>query len=159
MRLPALALSSLAVVLMLSGAALAHGGDPDDEADALKAAMTKPMIMRVSGKKAQLRILHVTKGCHVWSNGAKQAAGTKLVLRRGTRLTVVNQDLDAHQLIKLAGPAIKLGPKLGINGKVTVLFKKKGVYRLKSRRSEIAGMPKLNTIGVDNALAMVIVVK
>jgi len=159
MRFPALALSFLAVVLMLSGAALAHGGDPDDEADALKAAMAKPMIMRVSGKKAQLRILHVTKGCHVWSNGRKQAAGAKLILRRGTRLTVTNQDLDAHQLIKLTGPAVKLGPKMGINGKVTVLFKKKGVYRLKSRRTEIAGVPDLDTIGVDNTLAMVIVVK
>jgi hypothetical protein len=159
MKFLALVLFFAAAGLTLSGSALAHGGDPDDEAKALKASMAKPMVMRVSGKRARLDIIHVTKGCHVWAKGKRQAAGTKLVLRRGARLTVVNKDVDAHQLVKLAGPSVKLGPKMGINDQVTVLFKKNGVYRLKSRRTEIPGIPKVPTVGVDNALAMVIVVK
>ena len=159
MRSTTRVLTLAAAALIVPGSALAHGGDPHDEAKALKTAMAKPLVMRVSGKTAQLRIAHVTKGCHVWVRGSKQAAGAKLVLRRGARLTVVNQDLDAHRLVKLAGPSVKLGGKMGINGRVTVVFKKKGTYRLKSQRSDIAGIPKVDTIGVDHVLAMVIVVK
>ena len=48
---------------------------------------------------------------------------------------------------------------MGINEKVTVVFRKKGTYRLKTVRTEIEGIPKLDTIGVDNSLAMVVVVR
>jgi hypothetical protein len=153
------AVVGFAALLVLAAGAGAHGGDPADEAAALNASMKRPVVIRTTKSRVVLGIAHVTKGCHVWTFGKRSAPGAKLVVRRGARLTVVNRDVDRHRLAKLSGPAVSLGKAMGINERVTVVFRKKGTYRLKTIRTEIEGIPKLDTIGVDNALAMVVVVR
>lgn len=88
----------------------AHGGDPHDEAKAIAAAMKTPLVVRGT---TTVRIAHVVRGCHVWTNGKRQAAGLKVFLRRGQTLTVTNQDLDNHRLIRLSGPRWRWGRRCG----------------------------------------------
>lgn len=135
----------------------AHGDDPEDEAAAIAMALKKPLLVKGSAK---LTILHVQKGCHVWSRGkSKPVPGAKVILKRGQPLTIVNQDLDAHKLVRLKGPRIALGKKMKINDRVTLRFTKPGVYKLRTKKIEIPGQPKIGTTGVDNILALVVVVR
>jgi plastocyanin len=135
----------------------AHGDDPKDEGAAIARALKKPLVVKGS---ARLTILHVQKGCHVWSRGSsKPAPGAKVTLRRGQRITIVNQDLDAHKLLRLEGPRIALGKKLAFNDRVTLRFTKTGVYKLRTKKIEIPGGPKFSTTGVDYILALVVVVR
>ena len=133
----------------------AHGGNPHDEAKAMAAAMKKPVVVRGAAK---LTIIHVQRGCHVWSTGKRQAEGAKVFLRRGQTLTVLNQDLDVHRLVHLSGPKAALGPALMMNQRTTVRFTKAGVYRLRTQTSEMPGMPEMKTTGPDNLLPIVVVV-
>lgn len=134
----------------------AHGGDPHDEAKAIAAAMKNPLVIRGT---ATVRIAHVMRGCHVWTNGKRQAAGLKVHLRRGQTLTVTNQDLDNHRLIRLAGPKIALGTTMRMNQTVKVRFTKAGTYRLRTKKTMNPGMPEVKTIGKDNLLPIVVVVR
>jgi hypothetical protein len=137
--------------------AAAHGGDPHDVSAAIAKALKNPLVVR---GPAPLAIVHVQRGCHVWSNGkGTPAAGVKVVLRRGQRLTVLNQDLDTHKLVRLAGPKIALGKPLSMNDRVTLSFREQGVYKLRTQKMETPGMPEVETIGADNILAMLVVVR
>jgi len=128
----------------------AHGGS-------FAMAMKNPLHVKGS---ASVTIVHVQKGCHSWTTGqGAPATGVEAVLKPGQRLTVVNQDIDAHRLARLAGPKIALGPVLEMNDRVTVTFKTAGVYKLHLHQVEMEGMPEVETIGPDHFLAMVIVVR
>lgn len=155
--LSALGGAALAATLAFFPAtATAHGGDPDDQAAAIAKAMKSPLMARGS---TRIEIVHVTKACHVWRQGAKTAAGLKVILRKGQRLTVLNRDVDFHRLVRLSGPRTGLGPMLRVNGKTVVTFRKTGVYRLRTRTTENPDMPELTTIGDDNPLPIVVVVR
>ncbi|MDH4101755.1 MAG: hypothetical protein OEW52_03510 [Thermoleophilia bacterium] len=136
----------------------AHGDEPDDAAMAIAKALKNPLVVKGS---ARLTIIHVQKGCHVWSSSGKgtPSAGVKVVLKRGQRLTVLNQDLDTHKLVRLAGPKVALGKALSMNDRVTVAFRKPGVYKLRTKKMETPGMPEVETMGADNILAMLVVVR
>ncbi len=128
----------------------AHGGQ-------LATAMKNPLLVKGS---TRVTIVHLQKGCHSWSlvRGVP-ATGVKAVLKPGQRLTVVNQDIDTHKLVSLAGPKIALGPPLMMNDRVTLTFKTPGVYKLHLHQIEMEGMPEVETTGPDHFLAMVIVVR
>lgn len=135
----------------------AHGGDPHDTAAAIAKALKSPLVVKGS---ANLSIIHVQKGCHVWSVAkGKPATGVKVFLRRGQRLTVLNQDLDMHKLARLSGPKVALGKTLAMNDRVTVRFRTRGIYKLRTVKMETPGMSEVETIGPDNILAMVVVVR
>jgi len=134
----------------------AHGGDPHAKDMTWAAAMNHPLVVNGSTK---LTIVHVQNGCHDWSNGKRTAAGAKLFLRRGQTLTVLNQDIEMHRLVRLSGPRVALGPALNMNASTTVRFAKAGVYRLQTKRSEMRGMPEMETSGPDHTLALVVVVR
>jgi hypothetical protein len=55
----------------------------------------------------KLTIRHVLRGCHVWSNGSRTAAMLRLALQRGGKLSILDQDVDAHRLIQLSGPTLR----------------------------------------------------
>ena len=130
--------------------AIAHGGN-------FATAMQHPLL--VSGS-ARVSIVHLQKGCHSWSTGTPAAAtGVKAVLKPGQRLTVVNQDLDTHQLVRLSGPKIALGRPLAMNDRVTLTFRTPGVYRIHLHQIEMKGMPEVETIGPDHFLGMVVLVR
>lgn len=135
----------------------AHGEDPHDEAVAIAKALKSPLIIRGT---ARITIVHVQRGCHSWSTGkAAPLPGVKVFLRRGQRLSVLNQDLDTHKLVRLAGPKVALGRALSMNDRLTLTFKKAGVYKLRTKKMANPGMPEVKTIGPDNILAMVVVVR
>jgi len=135
----------------------AHGDEPDDEAMAVVMALKNPLLVQGS---TRLTIVHLQKGCHSWSTGkGAPAEGVKVVLKRGQRLTVVNQDLDTHKLVRLTGPKIALGKALSMNDRVTFRFSKAGVYKLRTKKIETPGMPEIKTIGPDHILAMLVVVR
>lgn len=149
------ALAAFAAALVPATVA-AHGDDPRDMAEAMAMSMKHPMAMKGGG---MLTIVHVQKGCHAWSRGSASAPGLKVVLRRGQRLTVVNQDLDAHRFVRVSGPKIALGKTMMMNDRVTLRFRKKGVYKLRTKKVAVPGMPEIKTIGPDNVLVMRVVVR
>src|SRR6266508_5692210 len=96
----------------------------------------------------RVAIVHVQKGCHVWSVGALKTASLTLSLHRGDRLTVLNQDLDMHKLVQVSGPSTKAGPFMMMNQRVSIRFErvsirfaKAGLYRFHTRVADMRGMP------------------
>lgn len=129
---------------------------------------TSPMTAR-SGMEAQtatgsagaeLRIAHVLRGCHVWNSGQRRAATMRLSLPRGGRLTILDQDLDPHQLVELSGPRLRMPGPMAMMGKARVRFAQAGTYRLATKTVELPGqaMPEAKTIGPDNRLKLVVTV-
>jgi len=135
----------------------AHGDEPEDDAMAIAMALKNPLVVKGS---ARLTIVHVQKGCHSWSTGkGAPAEGVKVILKRGQRLTVLNQDIDTHKLVRLAGPKVALGKAMSMNDRVTIAFQKPGVYKLRTMKMATPGMPEVETMGADHILAMLVVVR
>jgi hypothetical protein len=109
-----------------------------------------------AAKSPQLWITHFQKGCHVWSNGAEKAATMQLTLRHGTALSIINQDLDQHQLVQLTGPKVAVGRPMMMNHPQVIRFAKVGIYRFTTKVSPMAGMPDVKTIGPDNVLRLTV---
>ena len=101
-------------------------------------------------------IVHVKKGCHVWSVGTKRSADVRLVIARGSTVTVLNHDLDMHRLVQVAGPKIKTGPFMGMHEKVVLRFTEAGHFIFHTRAADMRGMPATETIGPDNKLVLTI---
>jgi len=107
-----------------------------------------------------LLIRHQTHGCHAWSlNGGPFKASQSIVLTRGSRLTVTNNDVMPHKLVKLSGPALPIAPAnlrhMGATVKIT--FTHAGVYRLTTKPGEDY-MKGIKTIGEDNVLRLTVTV-
>ena len=111
---------------------------------------------------AELTILHVQEGCHVWSDGQRQAATMRLALAEGGTLALVNNDIDAHRLVQVAGPEVALGSTMMMmSGKMAVVFSEPGLYRLRTETVEVEGMEEMmevETEGADNELELEIAV-
>ena len=108
---------------------------------------------------AKLTIQHVQKGCHVWSNGKTTAAMMRLHLKVGQKLSILDMDIDAHQMMQFSGPAhMRMGGPMMMNRSMTLSFSKKGVYRLGTKTVEMPGAMDVKTIGPDNNLRLVVTV-
>ena len=145
-------LGTLAMVVLAATAALASG---------TAVAAQKPATRAINPAGARLMIVHVQKGCHLWSNGARQAATMSLKLRPGGTLTVSNVDVDMHQLVQLGGPKVWLPGPLMMGVARTIHFTKPGVYRFKTKVVEVEGMDEMmtvETIGPDNVLKLTVLV-
>jgi hypothetical protein len=126
-----------------------------------------------------LLIRHQLRGCHTWSvNGGAYKASQTLTVRRGTVLTVVDNDVMPHRLVQLAGPAVRfvnlktgmMGSGMGTAGKAVpgamthmgastrVVFSRSGVYRFTTKAGEDY-MSGMKTIGEDNVLRLKVIVK
>lgn len=121
-------------------------------------------------------IRHQSHGCHAWSVGAGKAykPAQSVKLTHGSSITVVNNDVMAHQLFQTTGPRVAItkvaSPMMdmshefkgmGVMGRpgasVRIVFSKPGVYRFKTRFGEdYMKMP--DTIGEDNTLTLRVVV-
>jgi hypothetical protein len=136
---------------------------------AAKAAATPHMsgAMSMSGGRMmgsnslatqKLTIQHVQRGCHVWSNGKTTGAMMRLQLRPGQRLSIMDNDLDPHQMMELTGPMhVRMGGPMMMNHGMTLSFTKKGVYRLGTKTVEMpGGGMDVKTIGPDNHLRLVV---
>jgi hypothetical protein len=58
---------------------------------------------------ADLTIIHAQKGCHLWSDGSSQMPMMRLTLKTGQMLQIMNEDVDMHRIMELAGPQMMLG--------------------------------------------------
>jgi len=136
--------------LVAAGIALAHGpGQP-------VAAMGPAMDMH-GGSRAGLSIVHVARGCHMWSNGKGMAAVVNLTMPRNGRLAIDNRDLDGHRLIQTKGPKVAIArPALKMNQSTVLVFRKPGLYRFKTVSFELPGMPEIKTQGPDHALFLIV---
>lgn len=104
---------------------------------------------------AGLTIIHVQKGCHVWSNGSAQMPMMRVTLHAGQTLRIMNQDLDMHRMVEVAGPAqMMLGGAMKQGQAQTLTFGKSGIYRFMTKVSPMAGMPDVATTGPDNTLQL-----
>jgi hypothetical protein len=124
------------------------------------APMTMGDMMAASpSSTTKLTIKHVQKGCHVWSHSSRQAASMRLNLRRGARLVVLDQDVDAHKLIQLAGPKLALDGPMMMGHSQTITFVKTGLYWFKTKVVEMGHMVEVETLGPDNTLRLTISVR
>ena len=104
----------------------------------------------------QLTIQHVLKGCHAWSDGNRRAPAMTVTLKRGTRLTITDMDIDPHQLLQTAGPRLGLHGHMMMGGVESMVFKQAGRYQLTTRTVEIGPMMNPKTVGPDNKLRLTV---
>ena len=123
-------------------------------------SMSSGTMTSASLATRKLTISHVQRGCHVWSDGKTMGALMRLHLKQGQKLTILDQDVDAHQMIELAGPMhLQMGAPMMMNHGTTLAFMKKGVYRLGTKTVEMAGgAMEVKTSGPDNHLRLVVTV-
>jgi plastocyanin len=108
-----------------------------------------------------LLIRHQMRGCHTWSvNGGRFRASQTVTLRRGSSITVTNNDVMPHKLVLKSGPAARFVGKPAMShmgASVKVVFSKAGVYRFTTRAGEdYPGMKGMETIGEDNVLRLTV---
>jgi len=108
----------------------------------------------------KLTIQHVQKGCHVWSDGQTTGAMMRLHLKPGQKLSILDQDVDAHQMMELAGPMhLRMGGPMMTSDGTSLAFMKKGVYRLGTKTVEMkGGGMDVKTVGPDNNLRLLVTV-
>ena len=115
------------------------------------------------GTAATVTIRHQIKGCHSWSfDGGAYKATQVTTLNRGSTLTVKNNDVMPHKLVRTSGPAAKLAtPAMNRMGAVArVQFSKAGVYRFKTKPGEdYSWVSHMETKGEDNVLRLTVTVR
>jgi hypothetical protein len=123
---------------------------------------------------AYLVIRHQRAHCHAWSlNGGPYTAAQHLTLSAGAKLTVVNNDVMPHRLVKTSGPSVTmlngtLMPMMGggyvsqtpglmshMGARTTVKFSAPGSYVFHTHAGEDY-MPGIETTGSDNALTLTV---
>lgn len=106
----------------------------------------------------KLTIQHVQRGCHVWSNGKTMGPSMRLHMRPGQKLSIMDNDVDPHQMMELAGPMhMRMGGPMMMSHGMTLSFMKKGVYRFGTKTVEMpGGGMDVKTIGPDNHLRLVV---
>ncbi len=123
--------------------------------------------------QASLVIRHQMRGCHSWSlNGGAYRTSQTIAIRHRGSISVTNNDVMPHKLIKTSGPAVvytrlNTGGMMGLKGtfppamlahmgaKSMITFTKAGVYRFTTKPGEdyMAGM---KTIGADKVLHLIV---
>ena len=115
------------------------------------------------GTASTLTIRHQVRGCHTWSlNGGAYKASQSIALARGATLTVKNNDVMPHKLVRVSGPAVKVGtPAMNRMGAVArVHFSNAGVYRFKTKPGEdYSWASHMETKGEDNVLRLTVTVR
>ena len=122
----------------------------------MMASGTRTAQTAVASQK--LTILHVQRGCHVWSDGTAQTPMLQLSMKTGQMLQILNQDVDMHRMVELAGPGMMLGGPMKTGQSESLTFTKPGMYRFDTKSSAMMGMPEAATIGPDNTLRLTVVV-
>jgi plastocyanin len=109
-----------------------------------------------------LTIRHQLHGCHSWAvNGGAYRPSQSVTLTRGATLTIVNNDVMPHRLVKVSGPALSLASSANMNHAAAathVKFAKAGVYTFTTKAGEDY-MKGVKTIGADNVLKLKVTVR
>ena len=84
----------------------------------------------------------------------------RLHLKLGQKLSILDQDVDAHQMLQFSGPMrLRMGGPMMMNRGLTLAFPKRGVYRVGTKTVEMpGGGMDVKTLGPDNHLRLVVTV-
>ena len=107
----------------------------------------------------RLTIVHVVQGCHVWGdvNGNALKASQTLKVKRGTKVAIRINCPMSFDFVQLAGPKLALGASLTQAGTVrTLVFAKRGVYKLQATNVESSEQMGMTTLGPDNVLVLTV---
>ena len=107
----------------------------------------------------RLTIVHVVQGCHVWGdvNGNALKASQTLKVKRGTKVAIRINCPMSFDFVQLAGPKLGLGASLTQAGTVrTLVFAKRGVYKLQATNVESSEQMGMTTLGPDNVLVLTV---
>jgi hypothetical protein len=108
----------------------------------------------------RLSIMHTVHGCHVWVTTKVLGASTTITIRRGTRLEIRPSCPMDFDFAQTAGPRLALGDPRTLRGTVrTVVFPRRGVYRLTATNVQAPADVGLQTLGPDNVLRLTVVVR
>jgi hypothetical protein len=140
-------------------------------------AVAGPSGLQVLPTKASIQIRHQVKGCHAWSlNGGPFQAAQAVRLAAGAKLTITDNDVMTHQLVRTSGPratftlvvpgaastgtlkapyAAGMMPHTGATLRVS--FPSKGVYTFMTKAGEDY-MKGVTTTGPDNMLRLTVTV-
>ena len=106
----------------------------------------------------RLTIMHYVRGCHVWQLGGKNLGpATALNLRAGTRLQIRADCPMDFDFTQTSGPRLVLGPPRMYAGTArTIVFARRGVYRLTVTNVQSSEERGLVTLGADNGLTLTV---
>jgi len=107
----------------------------------------------------RLTIVHVVQGCHVWGdvNGNAFGPSRTLKVKRGTAVSIRVNCPMSFDFVQLAGPKLALGASLTHAGTVrTLVFAKRGVYKLQATNVESSAQMGMATLGPDNVLVLTV---
>jgi hypothetical protein len=117
-----------------------------------------PVPPAVASPTVRLSILHVVRGCHVWSTTNAPAA--KITVKIRTRLELRASCPMDFDIVQTSGPRLSLGNRRLYAGTTRMLvFRKRGVYKLTARNVQSSEQTGLQTLGSDNVLTLTVVVK
>jgi hypothetical protein len=115
------------------------------------------------GTAATITIRHQMHGCHTWSlNNSASRAALSVRLARGATLTVKNNDVMPHKLVRKSGPAARiLTPRMArVGATARVHFTKPGVYKFTTKAGEdYSWASHMKTTGEDNVLRLTVTVR
>ncbi len=116
----------------------------------------------IASPAVRLTIVHVLRGCHSWGTVDSQELGPTraIVVKRGTRLQIrVNCVMD-FTFTQTRGPRLALGDPVTHAGTArTIVFRKKGLYRLHAVSLQTSEEMGLQTLGPDNVLSLTVRVR
>ena len=107
----------------------------------------------------RMTIVHVVQGCHNWGDVSGNALGPTrtITVKRGTHLQIRVNCPMSFDFVQLSGPALALGATRSYPGTVrTLVFAKKGVYRIQATNVESSEQMGMTTIGADNVLVLTV---
>lgn len=109
----------------------------------------------------RMTIVHTVSGCHVWRLGTKTLGSSpRIVVKPGAQLKIrLNCPMD-FDFAQVAGPRLRLGDSRTYAGTMrTIVFSKRGTYKLSATNVQSSEERGLDTLGPDNTLALTIVVR
>jgi hypothetical protein len=101
----------------------------------------------------RLALIHAVSGCHVWATSDSRPFGPRhtVVLKHGGKIEIRVSCPMAFNVTQLAGPKLALGVSPWQTGTThTLVFKKRGLYRLMAMNVQSSAELGLQTLGADN---------
>jgi hypothetical protein len=108
----------------------------------------------------RMSIVHYVRGCHVWKTSTVRGAATTVTVKRGTKIQIRLSCPMDFEFRQVAGPRLALGSARWVAGTTrTIVFAKRGVYKLLARNIQSSDQLGLETLGDDTVLTLTIRVR
>ena len=106
----------------------------------------------------RLTIMHYVQGCHVWELAGKTLGpATTLKVRPGTRVEFRSDCPMDFDFMQTSGPRLALGTaRMYAGTSRTIVFARRGTYRLTVKNVQTSEERGLATLGADNGLTLTV---